>query len=207
MSLVLTVLGNLLPLLGVLFAKWDIYTLLIYYWCETGIIGFWTVVTISLHEGDEGRSLDGATPRNATNSTTSALFITLHAGFFMAIHLFLMSSLYGEAWPGHLTSPQVFIETFLVEQNLWPMLAVVFLQRAAIVWQERHAPSIRPAIAGLYLRIIVMQVVIIIGSWGVLLLDTGLFGLMLLVLMKTLLDFYWPRVINYAVATMRMAPK
>jgi len=195
--LVLTILANALPLIGVLLVGWDIYTLLVYYWCETLIVGFWTVVTIALHrdtdtEGrwrPEWRGKGGAAP---------ALTVTLHAGFFMAIHLFLMNSLYGDRWPGHLDSIQVFVATFLVGQNLWPMLGGTFLQRGLIFWGDYRANSVTPATIGLYLRIIVMQVVIIFGSLGVLLAGSGLLGVLLLVAMKTVLDLYWPRLVAYA---------
>lgn len=200
MSLALTILGNVLPLMGVLLVGWDIYTLLVFYWCETLIIGFWTVATIALHEGQETWAPAGGASRPPTSRAATACIVLLHAGFFMAIHLFLMSSLYGAEWPGHLRSVGTFIDTFVIGQGLWPMLAGVFLQRAAIFWEERRAPSISPTMVALYLRILVMQVVIIFGSWGVLLAGSGLFGLMLLVALKTLLDLYWSRIVAYVVA-------
>lgn len=206
MSLALTILGNALPLIGVLLVGWDIYTLLVFYWCETLIIGFWTVVTIALHEGRQTWSGAGALGRGPTSTTSTAFVVLLHAGFFMAIHLFLMSSLYGDAWPGHLRSVGTFIDTFVIGQGLWPMLGGVFLQRALIFWEERQAPSISPAMVGFYLRIFVMQIVIIFGSLGVLLVGSGLFGLMLLVALKTLLDLYWSRIVAYAVARFVRAP-
>lgn len=198
-TLISMVLGAALPLAGVLYAGWDIYTLLVFYWCETLIVCFWTVVTIALHEGTETWGVSGATKRNDATASSAAAFVAAHAGFFMAIHLFLMSVLYGGQWPGHLRSVWSFIDTFVIGERLWPMLAVVFLQRAAIFREERKEPSVLPAIAGLYLRIIVMQFVIILGAWGVMLLGSGLLGLLLLVGLRTLLDFHWSRLIGFAV--------
>lgn len=193
------VLGNALPLLGVLYAGWDIYTLLIFYWCETVIVCFWTVATVAMHKGTQTWGLSGPTRRDEGTAATAAAFITAHAGFFMAIHLFLMSSLYGGDWPGHLRSASTFIDTFVIGEGLWPMLAVVFLQRGAIFWEEHREPSVLPAIAGLYLRIIVMQIVIIFGAWGVMLLGSGMVGLLLLVGLRMLLDFRWPRLVGWLV--------
>jgi len=198
-ALFLIVLSNALPLLGVVLAGWDIYTLLVFYWCETLVIGFWTVVTIALHEGEETWSFSGPTKASSPTAGWGAAFITLHAGFFLAIHLFLMSTLFGRDWPGHLRSASVFFDTFVIGQGLWPMLAVVFVQRGVLFWHEHREPSVLPAIAGLYLRIIVMQLVIIIGAWGVMLAGSGLFGLILLVGLRTLLDLFWPRLIGYVV--------
>jgi hypothetical protein len=196
-NLALVVLSNILPLLGVLLAGWDIYTLLIFYWMETVIVAFWTVMTMAFHTGLETWTFDGPTQRNAGFSVGGPVLVFVHSGFFMAIHLHLMSALYGGDWPGHLRSPEVFLDTFLVGQKLWPMLALVFVHRAAIFWEERNAASLSPVIASLYMRIVVMQVVIIIGAWGVMLLGSGLFGLILLITMRAGLDLYWPTVLAY----------
>ncbi len=201
----LTILGNALPLLGVMLVGWDIYTLLIFYWCETMIFGFWTVVTIGFHRDSDANAPWRPDARRQGGSAATVI-VALHAGFFMAIHLFLMNSLYGKEWPGHLSSLGAFVDTFIIGQNLWPMLAGSFLQRALVFWEDHRANSVTAATVGLYLRIVVMQMVIIFGSWGVLMLGSGLFGLLLLVAMKTVLDLYWPRIIAFALKLAGMMP-
>lgn len=203
----LAVLGNLLPLLGVLFAGWDIYTLLVFYWCETVIIALWTILTIVLHRGEETWGFSGATRRDMRSSLAGAALITVHCGFFLGLHLFLMSALYGAAWPGHLRSVSAFIDTFVIGQEFWQTLGLLFVQRAAIFWEELREPSVLPSIAGLYLRILVMQIVIVIGAWGVVLFGSGLWGLILLVAMKMMLEFLWPTLIAYMVRFVRLMPK
>ncbi len=203
-TLAFVVLSNVLPLLGVLLAGWDIYTLLIFYWMETVVIAFWTVLTIAFHKGEETWTLDGFRRRTGGLASVGAGFIAVHAGFFMAIHLFLMSVLYGDEWPGHLGSAPIFLETFLVGQNLWPMLALIFLHRAAIFREDRKDASVAPVIVSLYMRIVVMQVVIIFGAWGAMLLGSGWFGLILLVAMRTMLDLRWPAILAYV---LRMTEK
>lgn len=196
-TLALVVLCNVLPLLGVLLAGWDVYTLLVFYWCETVIIALWTVLTIAFHKGLETWTFDGAAPRTKSLASAGAGFVAVHAGFFMTIHLVLMSVLYGGDWPGHLRSPQAFIATFVIGETLWPMLALVFLHRAAMFSEDRKADTLTPLIASLYMRIVVMQVVIILGAWGVMLMGSGLFGLVLLVAMRAALDLYWPAILAY----------
>ena len=51
-----TIAVNLLHILGVLLAGWDIHNLLITYWGETLVIGFWAVVTITRWRGWPGIS-------------------------------------------------------------------------------------------------------------------------------------------------------
>jgi len=192
-------LGNILPIAGVLFAGWDIYTLLIAYWCETLIVGFWAIVTIGVHEGEEAAGLPSLSARSSATAATNPALAIMPAGFLLALHLFLISRLYGGAWPGHLSSVSTFVETFLLGQGLWPALAFFFVQQAAICWRDRRAPSILPTIAGVNLRVTVMQFVIIFGAGGVMLSGSGLPGLLLLAGLKTLLDLRWPRLVDWVV--------
>ncbi len=206
-TLVLIVISNILPLAGVLLAGWDIYTLLVFYWCETLIVAFWTVMTIAFHQGEQTWSFDGPTARTNGAGGVAATFITLHAGFFLAIHLFLMNALYGGDWQGSMRSPLVFFETFVIGERLWPMLGLVFLHRGAIFLEERREKSVMPAIAGLYMRIVVMQIVIIIGAWGVMLTGSGMLGLILLVAGRAILDFQWPRLVRFGMIFMEPKKK
>jgi Family of unknown function (DUF6498) len=45
------VLANAIPLVGVLFFGWSLWTILVLYWVENGIVGFWTVPRILLASG------------------------------------------------------------------------------------------------------------------------------------------------------------
>jgi len=43
LAMAATLAGNLVPLYGVLFWRWDTFQLLMLYWTETVIIAFWTI--------------------------------------------------------------------------------------------------------------------------------------------------------------------
>lgn len=201
------VMSNALPLVGVLTMGWDIYTLLIFYWLETAIITFWTVMTVALNDGEAVFAHTGSGSRDSGPKPFIGLMLFLHAGAFLAVHLYLISSLYGGAWPGHLNSAQEFLGTFLIEQRLWPMLAFIFLHRGVMFLDERRHEDVTQSVYSLYARIVVMQLVIIIGSWGVLMLGSGLFGLILLVSMRAALDMYWPQILNALVRAVKSAPQ
>ena len=47
-SIFILILANSLPLLGILFFSWDVFSLLFLYWLETIVIGFFNVLKISL---------------------------------------------------------------------------------------------------------------------------------------------------------------
>ena len=48
---ILLVVANLIPLVGVLFFGWSLITILVLYWIENGIVGFWNVPKIVMAQG------------------------------------------------------------------------------------------------------------------------------------------------------------
>jgi hypothetical protein len=50
-SAILLVVANLIPLVGVLVFGWSLWTILVLYWVENGIVGFWNVPKILLAQG------------------------------------------------------------------------------------------------------------------------------------------------------------
>src|SRR5947199_7622205 len=63
-SALLLVAANAIPLVGVLFFGWSLWTILVLYWAENGIVGLWTVPKILLARGsaaDAGGRLAAAT--------------------------------------------------------------------------------------------------------------------------------------------------
>jgi hypothetical protein len=50
-SAILLLLANLIPLVGVLFFGWSLLTILVLYWLENGIVGFWNVPRIIMARG------------------------------------------------------------------------------------------------------------------------------------------------------------
>src|SRR5690554_1142795 len=138
------VLSNALPLLGVLMLGWDIYTLLIFYWLETAVIAFWTVLTLAFNIGDPVLRSQNGSAASKGPGTFVGVIVLLHSGAFLAIHLYLVSSLYGSHWPGHLASPARFVQTFVFEQKLWPMLAFIFLHRGMMFLEDRRQEDVTP---------------------------------------------------------------
>ena len=50
-SMVVLLAANAIPLIGVLFFGWSLLTILVIYWLENGIVGFWNVPKIVLAQG------------------------------------------------------------------------------------------------------------------------------------------------------------
>jgi Family of unknown function (DUF6498) len=69
------IVANLIPLVGVLFFGWSLLTILVLYWIENGIVGFWNVPRIILAQGSIVPvlpRLPDAAARSATTSDAAA---------------------------------------------------------------------------------------------------------------------------------------
>jgi len=85
--------ANAIPLIGVLFFGWNVWTILIVYWLENGIVGFFNILKMAKAEGEpdgaaatmtlNGRPIGGASA--ATKASLIPFFI-LHYGMFWAVH-------------------------------------------------------------------------------------------------------------------------
>jgi uncharacterized protein DUF6498 len=68
-SAIVLVLANAIPLVGVLFFGWSLITILVLYWLENGIVGFWNIFKINLAQGSLIPSLPAMPERAALAAT------------------------------------------------------------------------------------------------------------------------------------------
>lgn len=199
--------ANLLPLVGVLFWGWDAFVILVLYWFETAIIGFWTLVRIATasREALGGIAMEGST--RAPSPVGLALFFVAHAGIFMGVHFVFLWVLFSGDWAKRIHGPIEFVEKLIIGTDLWLPLLVLFAARGVVFfypliharlqrWINPQRPvrvtpepsdSIaRAIVGGFYARIIVMHVAIMLGGF------LSFFGsvapLIILIAIKTAVD-------------------
>ncbi|HYM52670.1 MAG TPA: DUF6498-containing protein [Candidatus Dormibacteraeota bacterium] len=87
---VLLVIVNLVPLAGVLWWGWDLWTILVLYWVENGIVGVFNIAKIVTAQGV---ALPGAgcwqvngRPASSIARGAIATFFTFHYGLFWLVH-------------------------------------------------------------------------------------------------------------------------
>lgn len=68
-SAVVLLIANAIPLIGVLFFGWSLWTILVLYWLENGIVGFWNVPKILLAQGAFMPALPSLPPEPALAAT------------------------------------------------------------------------------------------------------------------------------------------
>jgi hypothetical protein len=196
---VITLIANLVPLVGVLAWGWDAFLLLTLYWMETVIVAVRTILQVAI-SGD-GR------PARPSSRIGLALFFTFHAGMFIGVHFLFLWLMFSGDWPRRTGGVLEFFRVALVEEGLWvPLLIMALAQTVPLLetpllnlLARRQGRAPQPAAAplshgeivtGLYARIIVMQFAIILGAWVAIAL--GSIGpLILLILAKIFIEIRW----------------
>jgi hypothetical protein len=194
-SLGLLVAVNLLPVLGVLFLDWDVAALVLLYWAENLVLGFYTLLRMLIKSPLGGLGM-GA-------------FFILHYGGFCAGHgIFILLMLYshefdpvaGEAWPVFLVMPQmlwnVLLESLTLVPSAWLVaLGALFVSHGGsfvmnfLLGPEREQTTLGRLMGAPYGRIIILHVAILLGGFGAMALGEPLIVLLALVVLKTIMDY------------------
>jgi hypothetical protein len=171
---------NLLPLLGVWLAGWDAATLLVLYWLETLVIGFWTIVLVA-GARDQTIGLLSNPGQPSRPGLAVALFVLVHAGFFMAIHMFFLHFAFHVGSGSGKPLPETIL-AMVLDAKLWIPLAGLFVIRALVTADAlRRGESVDRHLVGFYFRIVVMQLAILGGGFLLVLLGVQAVLLMLIV--------------------------
>jgi len=207
--------ANLVPLVGVILWGWDAFVLLMLYWLETAVITFWTVVRIATMSRDALGMMKFEGQRGPPSPIGMALFFTAHAGLFMAVHFLFLWALFSGDWSRRIHGVGSFVNQMVIGTGLWVPLAVLFVVRGGLMLFDavrpalwRHLGFVEPppqkaalgpaetVIFGLYIRIVVMQVTILVGAWFALLLGTSA-ALVLLIGLKIAVDLSFQALLEH----------
>ncbi len=179
--------ANAIPLLGVLFAGWDAFTVLMLFWFESAVIGFWVCVAVAVSRQAEFKVQDsaGAPIRPGVGV---ALFIAAHAGVFMAVHLFFLIGFREITGSGNFDLGAA-IPVLLFDRGLWLPLAGLFVLRGLVTISDwvAHRP-LEPIVIGFYVRIVLMQLAIIFGGFFVVVAGGSLVPMILLIVFRVAID-------------------
>jgi hypothetical protein len=190
LSTVLLLGANAVPLLGVLFLGWDLFSIMVLYWAENGIIGLLNIPKILLASGEitnpdtpVGTSSDTVTLPATVNTAAKLLmipFFIFHYGLFWAVHGAFVFALFGPA-----RGPTVTVALGVL---------VLFASHAAsflVNYVGRHeylktSPS--QQMSQPYSRILILHFTILGGGFLTLLLGAPVAALAVLVAIKTVID-------------------
>lgn len=193
-SLVTLAAANAIPLVGVLFFGWDLAQILILFWAETVVIGFFTFWKILLSKKIDDReaaayaALKKPLPvkPQAIVKVFFLLFFPVHFGFFMLGHAFFLTSLFGSI------SPQTF--TALSFGGIGFSLLSLFVSHLISFFtnyigkKEYLQYSPQALMVQPYKRVMIMHITVLLGGLVVSFLGSPVYAIAFLVLIKTVFD-------------------
>ena len=174
--------ANLVPVFGVLVWQWDVFSILLLFWCENVAIGVFGIVRTAI-AGQGTRKLGGL---------FLAAFFSVHYGGFMFGHLMVLISLFGNDVSVH----EVFMS---LDRWTWIAIAALFISHAWSFVQnflgQHEYELLQPmgAMSMPYKRMAITHVALILGGFLLTSLDEPIAGLLLLVGMKIALDVIFHR--------------
>lgn len=172
--------ANLIPVFGVLFLDWQIMQVMLLFWAESAVIGFYNVVKMVKIAG--------------LLAIFYGLFFIGHYGAFMAGHLLFIYALFGDAAAGNENSQMTQVLTDFL--YLAPAVAGFFISHGVSYFSnflgrsEHQGRGLNKQMGQPYKRIIVMHITIILGGFMVAALDSTLPALLLLVVLKLAADLH-----------------
>lgn len=171
------VIANLVPLLGVLFDDWNIGDLMLLFWAESAVIGFFNLLKIWV----VGRWI----------VLIAGPFFIGHFGGFMSGHLLFIYGIFiSESGQPDASVLEVFRDFI----DLWPAFLALFVSHA-ISYKEQFLGNreyeerqIQNLMSEPYARIFVMHITLLLGGAAAMALDDPLPALLLLIGLKILVD-------------------
>ena len=174
------IVANLVPLVGVLFFDWSLFTIMFCFWLESAVIGFYNILKLVLVAN--------------ILSIIMVPFFVVHYGAFMSGHLVFIFALFSPdemSFSGLLPPPDLLISHII---NVWPAFLGVCLSHGISFFynfigkKEFRRSTPEKQMMAPYGRIILMHLTIIFGGWLILALGAPLLALVLLIGLKIVSD-------------------
>jgi len=201
-AVIALVIANIFPLWAVVFLGWDAFAIVLLYWAENIVIGFYNILRIALARVPH--------PTAHLAKLFMIPFFMVHYGGFMAVHgvfvlLFFSRTEpsfpgpHGQAWPCFFVFLQLLVGVIgqawsVLPPNAKPILLTLFASHGVsfvhnfLIKGEYAKVNPRRLMARPYSRIAVMHIAIIAGGFLTMAMGSPMPVLVALVVLKTILD-------------------
>jgi hypothetical protein len=155
-SAVALVLANLVPVAGAAFLGWSLSDVMVLYWAESAIIGFFNVCKIAVI----GRWY----------ALAAGPFFLAHFGGFMSVHFLFIYTLFVKGVTGSDSGGDLG-EVWQLFVSLWPALAALFVSHAYSFFanfigrREYRSRTVSDQMSEPYARIVFMHLILIFGGF------------------------------------------
>ena len=174
--------ANLISLAGVLFLDWKLGDVMVLFWAESAVIGFWNVIKLAVV--------------GKWAALFAAPFFVGHFGGFMAGHFLFIYYLFVRGIDAAGPEPGVWNALLDLFVPLWPALTALFISHGVSFFtnyigrREYLGMDTKTQMGEPYKRIIVMHLTIIVGGGLTMIFRTPAAALLLLIALKTATDLY-----------------
>ena len=175
--------ANAVPLLGVIFLHWTVYSILLLYWSENVVVGAFNIVRMAVAE-----------PRDITANASKLFlipFFTVHYGMFTFVHGMFVLALFGPGGPS--MSPAALLAAVRAAGIGYGVLAIALSHGFSLVHNylgsgefKRTSPS--ALMAQPYARVVVLHLTILAGGFLAKAAGAPVAALVVLIALKTGID-------------------
>jgi hypothetical protein len=205
LPLISLLVANTLPIIGVLCFGWDAFAIVLLYWSENIVIGFYNVLKMAFVKMEH--------PTQHLGKLFPISFFTVHYGGFTGGHgLFILTFFKqhtegggfdplssGETWPCFLVFVQLLINVIrqaisIIPPNMMYAIAGLFVSHGISFGYnyfykgERERTNLGKLMGQPYGRIMVLHIAIIFGGFLTMAMGSPVGVLLILVLLKTVID-------------------
>ena len=185
-SLIALLLANAFPIVGVLFLGWTVFPLVLLYWLENVVVGFFNALKMLVAQPSE--------PVYWAGKAVFIPFFLAHYGMFTFVHGLFVFALFGPKDVQPFAYVHELPNAIRVNGLGWSVLALVLSHGFSFFWNyvrggEYRRASLSKLVHQPYGRVIVLHFTVLFGGWIVLLLGSPVGALLVLVVMKTAADW------------------
>jgi len=150
------IIANLVPVAGMIFLDWNLGDVMVLYWAESAVIGFFNLCKIAVI--------------SRWMALLAGPFFVGHFGGFMSIHFLFIYTLFVKGLQGDNGSDGELAEVAQLFVNLWPALAALFVSHAFSFFRnflgrhEYRGRTLKNQMTEPYSRIVFMHLVLIFGG-------------------------------------------
>ncbi len=183
-SVLALLVANVYPVIGVILFGWDAFFLLILFWMENLVIGFYTVLKMLLISRDKA---------SWTAKFPIVAFFCVHYGIFTLVHgVFVFFLFSGYMMDGPASLEEVITRQKLIELG-WGGLALLISHGVSLFYNylgkgEYKRTSLKDVMEQPYGRVVILHLTIIFGGFLIMLLGSPVVGLLFLIVLKTSID-------------------
>lgn len=204
------ILVNLIPIFGVLFLGWDLYSIMLLYWMENVIIGLFNIIKMLFASKIELEGGNGDTSSNQFTYAKSIFrigqklimtpFFIFHYGVFCLVHGMFIAMLFGmnERYNGTFESPVDYLLFSLLGLGSglsWALLSMVLSHGLSLVLnyfgqKEYLRVSVSEQMFQPYQRIMILHFTIILGGFLTLAVGAPVVALIFMAILKIAIDVW-----------------